>query len=202
MPPRMVSSESYILRQSNIMKISGGEARGRTLNFPSRSTQRPTTDFLREALFNILRLPEDQSFLDLFAGSGSVGLEAASRKAKEVVFVEKRKSLIGVIRDNASSCGYSEKCLIIQADIKSALRDLYRKQHSFDVIFADPPYNEGFVEETLNTLAACPVLHQGGIIVIQHSIRESINSFPDGWSLADQRKYGDNILTFIRMGSS
>jgi 16S rRNA (guanine966-N2)-methyltransferase len=183
------------------MRISGGEAKGRTLNFPSRSTQRPTTDFLREALFNLLGLAADQSFLDLFAGSGSVGLEALSRQAKKVAFVEKSKILIGVIRENVSLCGYSEKCLIIHADIQSALRDLYRKKCRFNVIFADPPYNQGFIGETLKALKEYPVLQEDGIIALQHSIREQLTPLSDGWFVADQRKYGDNLLTFIRMDS-
>jgi len=184
------------------MRISGGEAKGRTLIFPSRSTQRPTTDFLRQAIFNLLGLPVDQNFLDLFAGSGSVGLEALSRHAKMVVFVEKSKVLIGVIRENVSSCGYSEKCVVIHADIQSALRDLYRKKCRFNVIFADPPYNQGLIGETLKGLKEYPVLQEGGIIVLQHSIREQLAPLSDGWSVTDQRKYGDNLLTFIRMGSA
>jgi 16S rRNA (guanine966-N2)-methyltransferase len=184
------------------MRISGGEVKGRALNFPSRSTQRPTTDFLREALFNLLESPADQFFLDLFAGSGSVGLEALSRKAKKVSFVEKNKALIEVIHDNVSLCGYSEKCLVIHADMRSALRDLYRKKCRFDVIFADPPYNRGFIEETLKVLKEYPVLQEGGIIVLQHSVREPLTLLPQEWSVADQRKYGDNLLTFIRMGGA
>ena len=131
-----------------------------------------------------------------------MGLEALSRKAKKVVFVEKSKVLIGVIRENVSLCGYSEKCLIIHADIQSALRDLYRKKCRFDVIFADPPYNQGFIGETLKVLKEYPVLQEGGIIVLQHSIREQLTPLTDGWFMADQRKYGDNLLTFIRMDSA
>jgi len=184
------------------MRISGGEAKGRILNFPSRSTQRPTTDFLREALFNLLGSPADQSFLDLFAGSGSVGLEALSRQAKWAVFVEKSKILSGVIRENISSCGYSEKCLIIQADIESALRGLDRKKCRFDVVFADPPYNQGYIGEALQVLKEYPVLQADGILALQHSVREKLPSPPEGWFLTDQRKYGDNLLTFIRMGGA
>lgn len=140
--------------------------------------------------------------MDLFAGSGSVGLEALSRKAKKVVFVEKSKVLIGVIHDNVALCGYSEKCRIIHADIQSALRDLYRNKCRFDVIFADPPYNQGFIGETLKVLKEYPVLQAGGIVVLQHSIREQLTPLAAGWSMADQRKYGDNLLTFIRMDSA
>lgn len=184
------------------MRISGGEAKGRTIKFPSHSAQRPTTDFLREALFNLLERPVDQSFLDLFAGSGSVGLEALSRKAKSVTFVEKNKSLIDVIRENVSLCGYSEKCLLVHADVQSALRDLYKKKCRYNVVFADPPYNQGLIEETLTVLKKYPVLQDGGALVIQHSVRESLPEFKDGWSVEDQRKYGDNYLSFIRMDTA
>ena len=181
------------------MRISGGEAKGRTLKFPSHSTQRPTTDFLREALFNLLERPVDQSFLDLFAGSGSVGLEALSRKAKSVTFVEKNKILIDVIRENVSMCGYSEKCLLVHADVQSALCDLYKKKCRYNVVFADPPYNQGLIGETISWLMKYTVLQEDGIIVLQHSAREELPQLMDGWSVEDQRKYGDNYLSFIRM---
>jgi len=183
------------------MRISGGEAKGRTLNFPSRSTQRPTTDFLREALFNILQMPAEQSFLDLFAGSGSVGLEAASRGAKAVTFVEKRKALVYAIHENVASCGYSEKCRIIHADLEAALNALCANQSRFDVIFADPPYQEGWIGETIKLLEKYPVLEADGLVILQHSIREQLTPLPDRWLLADQRKYGSNLLTFIRMAA-
>jgi 16S rRNA (guanine966-N2)-methyltransferase len=184
------------------MRISGGEAKGRTIKFPSHCAQRPTTDFLREALFNLLERPVDQIFLDLFAGSGSVGLEALSRKAKAVTFVEKNKVLVEVIRENVSMCGYSEKCLLVQADVQSALRDLYKKKCRYDVVFADPPYNQGLIEETLTVLKKYPVLQDGGALVMQHSVREPLPELENGWSVEDQRKYGDNYLSFIRMGTA
>ncbi|MDD4357242.1 MAG: 16S rRNA (guanine(966)-N(2))-methyltransferase RsmD [Smithellaceae bacterium] len=183
------------------MRISGGEVKGRTLKFPSRSTQRPTTDFLRETLFNVLGSLADQVFLDLYAGSGSVGLEAASRKAKKVVFVEKNRELIGTIRENVSWCGYADRCLIIHADIQTALRDLYRKKSGFDVIFADPPYNRGFIGETLRLLTEYPVYGENGFIVLQHSRKEQ-PPLSTEWFITDQRKYGDNLLTLLRMGSA
>jgi 16S rRNA (guanine966-N2)-methyltransferase len=183
------------------MRVSGGEAKGRTLKFPSRSTQRPTTDFLRETLFNILGSPADQVFLDLYAGSGSVGLEAASRKAKKIVFVEKNRDLIGTIRENVSLCGYADRCLIIHADIQTALRNLYRQKNGFDVVFADPPYNRGFIAETLRLLTEYPVIQENGFVVLQHSIKEQL-ALSTEWFITDQRKYGDNLLTLLRMGSA
>jgi 16S rRNA (guanine966-N2)-methyltransferase len=156
---------------------------------------------LRETLFNLLGSPADLVFLDLYAGSGSVGLEAASRKAKKVVFVEKNRDLIGVIRKNVSLCGYEDRCMIIHADVQTALRDLNRKRSGFDVIFADPPYNKGFIGETLQLLAQYPVFGENGFVVLQHSIKEQPVLSME-WFITDQRKYGDNLLTLLRMGGA
>ena len=181
------------------MRITGGEAKGRTLSFPSRSKERPTSDFLREALFDLLGSLQDKTFLDLFAGSGSVGLEAASRGAQSVFFVEKNKHLVEVIKKNIQTCCFDKNCRIIAGDIEFGLRDLFRKKYEFDIIFADPPYNRNLVEATLKYLSKHQILRKGGIIVIQHSIKETYSKLDDNIYQTDQRKYGDNALTFLKM---
>ena len=182
------------------MRIIGGEARGRTLHFPSGSKERPTSDFLRENLFNLLGSLQNKSFLDLFAGSGSVGLEAISRGAQGVFFVEKNKHLVEVIKKNIQTCCLDKNCRIIAGDIEFGLRDLFRKKYEFDIIFADPPYNHDLVEETLKFLSKYHVLKEDGIIVIQHSIKEKFSEpADDNIYQTDQRKYGDNALTFLKM---
>jgi 16S rRNA (guanine966-N2)-methyltransferase len=180
------------------MRIIGGEAKGRTLRFPSRSNQRPTSDFLREALFNLLGPLQNQTFLDLFAGSGSVGLEAASRGAQVVCFVEKNKQLVDVIKKNIQTCCLDKNCRIIAGDIDFGLHDLFRKKNEFDIVFADPPYNRELVEATLKSLSKHQVLRKDGIIVIQHSIKETFSELADNIYQTDQRKYGDNALTFLK----
>jgi 16S rRNA (guanine966-N2)-methyltransferase len=212
------------------MRITGGEVRGRTIHFPVKSNQRPTSDFLREALFNLLRTLQDKTFLDIFAGSGSVGLEAASRGAKEVCFIEKDKSLLAVIRKNIESCGYHDKCRLFNADVESGVRKLSEQKYRVDIVFADPPFNRGWVQKTLIALKKNDVLKENGILVIQHSIREIISvsshsreddpssgedisqkdkSITTGkvneclltsdWLLTDQRKYGENVVSILRM---
>jgi 16S rRNA (guanine966-N2)-methyltransferase len=182
------------------MRIIGGEAKGRTLHFPSRSKERPTSDFLREALFNLLGSLQNKTFLDLFAGSGSVGLEAASRGAQDVYFVEKNKHLVEVIKKNIQTCCLDKNYRIIAGDIEFGLRDLFRKKYEFDVIFADPPYNRNLVEATLKFLSRHHVLRKDGVIVIQHSIKENFTELvDDNIYQTDQRKYGDNALTFLKM---
>ena len=181
------------------MRIIGGEAKGRTLHFPSGSKERPTSDFLREALFNLLGSLQNKTFLDLFAGSGSVGLEAASRGAQGVCFVEKNKHLVEVIKKNIQKCCLDKNCRIIAGDIEFGLHDLFRKRNEFDIIFADPPYSQDLLKETLKFLSKYNVLKEDGVIVIQHSIKENFTEIiDDNIYQTDQRKYGDNALTFLK----
>jgi 16S rRNA (guanine966-N2)-methyltransferase len=188
------------------MRIIGGMVKGRALHFPAGSKERPTSDFLREALLNLLGSVSGKLFLDLFAGSGSVGLEAASRGAKEVYFIEKNKILAAVAQKNIENCGFEKKCRIINTDVRSGLNDLFKKKCKFDIIFADPPYNNGLVETTMKLLKEYPVFSQGALMVIQHSTREDLGSFlaesvygEAVWHQIDQRKYGDNAISFLKM---
>jgi 16S rRNA (guanine966-N2)-methyltransferase len=181
------------------MRIIGGEAKGRTLSFPSGSSERPTSDFLRETLFNLLGFLEDKTFLDLFAGSGSVGAEAASRGAQEIYFVEKNIKLAEIIKRNISTCSQDKKFIIIAKDVEHALIDFSKKRCEFDIIFADPPYNRGLVEKTLNLLNKYQIIKEESIIVIQHSIKENIpETIFEKINLVDQRKYSENYLTFLK----
>ena len=182
------------------MRIIGGRAKGRILQFPPSSKERPTSDFLREALFNLLGSVQEKSFLDLFAGSGSVGIEAASRGAKEIFFIEKDKKIAAVTQKNIVSCSVDKECRIIVQDIGTGLCDLFKKKYVFDVIFADPPYRGRLVEKTIRLLQKNPVFTNKAVFVIQHSVREGVESLLDEKTiLKDQRKYGDNVLTFLKM---
>ena len=188
------------------MRIIGGMAKGRSLHFPAGSKERPTSDFLREALLNLLGDVADKSFLDLFAGSGSVGLEAASRGAKEVYFIEKDKILASVAQKNIESCGFKNNCHVINADVRTGLNDLFKKKCKFDIVFADPPYSKGLVETAIKLLKEYPVFKQDALIVIQHSTREDLSSvLAEGvkgetvWQQIDQRKYGDNAISFLKV---
>ena len=155
---------------------------------------------MRETLFNLLGLLQNKTFLDLFAGSGSVGLEAASRGAQSVFFVEKNKHLVEVIKKNIQTCCLDKNCRIIAGDIEFGLRDLFKKKYEFDIIFADPPYNRELVRKTLKLLSKHNVLRKNGIIIIQHSIKEKFSEpADDNIYQTDQRKYGDNALTFLKM---
>ncbi len=182
------------------MRIIGGKAKGRKLQFPPSSKERPTSDFLREALFNILGPLEEKTFLDLFAGSGSVGIEAASRGAKEIIFIEKDKKIAAVAQENIMACNLDKSCRIVARDISAGLSDLLKNEYEFDFVFADPPYNRGLVGITLKLLNENPVFTKEALVVIQHSTREDIEALLDAKIIIkDQRKYGDNALTFLQM---
>jgi 16S rRNA (guanine966-N2)-methyltransferase len=182
------------------MRVIGGKAKGRILQFPASSKERPTSDFLREALFNILGPLAGKSFLDLFAGSGSVGIEAASRGAKEIVLIEKDKKIAAIAQKNVVSCNLEESCRIVVRDISAGVVDLKKDKYEFDVIFADPPYSRGLVGITIRLLRENPVFTEEAVVVIQHSTREDVELHLDEKSiLEDHRKYGDNALTFLKM---
>jgi 16S rRNA (guanine966-N2)-methyltransferase len=181
------------------MRITGGDFGGRTLYFPSGSKERPTSDFLREALFNLLGSLAGKTFIDLFAGSGSVGLEAASRGAREVYLIEKSKNLGKVIKRNINACSLEHKCFVFNADVEIGLRELAKKNYRADAVFADPPYNRNMVGATLKCLSKYGVLTKGGVIVIQHSTKENYSEFlSENIYQIQQRKYGENALTFFK----
>ncbi len=185
------------------MRVIGGTAKGRPLLFPASSRERPTAESLREALFNILGPLEGKSFLDLFAGSGSVGIEAASRGAKNVVFIEKDHKIAAIAQKNIITCNFNQNSRVIIRDAGAGLRDLYKSKCEFDIIFADPPYCRGLVEKIIKLLKENPVLSEDTLVVIQHSTREDIKSDSENkLIIKDQRKYGDNALTFLKMERS
>lgn len=181
------------------MRIIGGKARRRIITFPAKSKERPTSDFLRETLFNLIGRLDGKSFLDLFAGSGSVGLEAASRGAKKVVLIESDRKIADAARRNIAACGLNEECMVISRDIDDGLSEVYKKKYKFDYIFADPPYGKGLVEKTIALLKENPVWTEESAIVIQHPAKEDITLLlNEELILEDQRKYGDNVLTFLK----
>lgn len=182
------------------MRITGGKTGGKKLIFPAGSKERPTSDFLRETLFNLTGSVEKKSFLDLYAGSGSVGLEAASRGAGKVFFAEKNVRLASVIKQNIRNCGFEKHCRVFIGDIGICLKEICTKEHDIDLIFADPPYCRGLIGKTVGLLNKYNFIRRGCLIIIQHSIKETFDdSLTDGVHISDQRKYGENALTFLEM---
>ncbi len=194
------------------MRIIAGKAKGRTLVAPKVKVLRPTTDRVRESLFNILDV-EGRSFLDLYAGAGTVGLEAASRGASRVVFVENNRACTEAIRANIERCGFlnmpmalpgdaAQNVEMIDCPAERALRLLGHRGERFDIIFADPPYEQDQAGAVLRLIRSLLLLAEGGIAVVQHGSREELPASREGFRIVDERRYGETQLSFLRPAES
>ena len=144
------------------MRVITGTARGRRLKTPDNYDIRPTTDNVKESLFNILQFDiEGRRVLDLFAGTGQLGIECLSRGAANVTFVDKDRNAVKIVRENLKSCGLN--ATVLQED---ALRILERGQ-KYDLIFVDPPYDSDLYEAVLDRINLVDILSEGGIIVCE-----------------------------------
>lgn len=188
------------------MRVIAGSARGRRLVTPRDSTVRPTADRVREALFSILisRLGNLAQFrvLDLFAGTGAMGIEALSRGAESAVFVDTQRSSIGLVERNLELTGLSAKGRTVLMDARQALSTLARQGARFDVVFCDPPYRDlELRDQVLDLLGAGGLLAEHAIVVLEGAGR---NQVPDTVGLlhkADSRTYGDTLVTLLTISS-
>jgi 16S rRNA (guanine966-N2)-methyltransferase len=181
------------------MRVVGGQAGGRRLFVPKGCLIRPTSDRVKEALFNILHNVEGKTFLDLYAGVGSVGIESLSRGAVRAVFVEKDAVLAEAARKNVLTCGFEDCSEVMKDDAVKAVRRLADRRERFHMLFADPPYEQGLAGGILRHLADGRLLAEDAVIIVQHSVREPLQDMKTGpFVLTDQRKYGDTAVSFIK----
>lgn len=159
---------------------------------------RPTENKVRKAVFDILSDISGLSFLELFAGSGAVGLEALSEGAKEVVFVEKDPKCVRIIKDNLALLGCLGCCRIIGQDAIKAIGGFYKNKERFDIVFLDPPYYQGLLKKALQILGAYDILAPNGIIVTQHFKKDDLPGALGDLTLSKQARYGDTVLSFYR----
>ena len=176
------------------MRIISGSKRGKKLTALEGLQVRPTTDRVKEALFDILQFSvEGSRFLDLFAGSGQVGLEALSRGAMEAVFVDIFRDSIRVVEKNLAATGFSDKARVVQADFSAFLR---RERGLFDIAFLDPPYEQGLLQEALPLVAErmTPL----GVIFCEHPSREALPEEAGEFRKSREYRYGKIALTAYR----
>jgi 16S rRNA (guanine966-N2)-methyltransferase len=176
------------------MRIIAGEFKGRRLKAPTWEGLRPTSDKLRETLFNILapRIPGAR-VLDVFAGTGAVGLESLSRGARHVVFVEQDRRAAALIADNAALCGVANRCVIIRERAELALEGRVGTE-PFDVVVLDPPYDFEPLAAVLAT--ALRQLAPGGLLILEHAFRRAVPAVP-GARVTRTVRSGDSALTMI-----
>ncbi len=180
------------------MRIISGTSKGRKLITPKRFSIRPTSDRVKESLFNILRGEiVGKMVLDLFAGTGNLGIEALSRGAKRVVFVEKGRQALRLIQTNLHQFGWINQSEIIPKDVNRAIGILKERGELFDLILMDPPYEKGLVQRTLMKLNTHPIYHSDSLLVVEHNRREPLPRILYGWNLKRQQKIGDTLLSFL-----
>jgi 16S rRNA (guanine966-N2)-methyltransferase len=178
------------------LRIIGGRLKGRRLT-GVKGQIRPTADRVREAIFNILG-PEvnDSLVLDLFAGTGALGIEALSRGARSAVFVEKHPSALQVLRRNLAQCGLDELSRVLPLATEKALPRLAAAGEYFSLILLDPPYGHGLAAANLLLLAKIKLLAPGGQIVVEHSRLEVLAEAYHYLTQHDQRRYGATMVSF------
>jgi len=178
------------------LRVIAGSARGTRLIAPKGLSVRPTADRVKEALFNIIGARViDCLFIDLFAGSGAVGIEALSRGAASAVFVDHNRGNIALIRDNLNKTGLAERARLICSDAGKSIDNLAVEKLKADLLFIDPPYDLTAVKPLVSRVFAKDLINPTGLVIVEHSAKNLIwaEAFP-GYR---QKKYGDTSLTFI-----
>lgn len=182
------------------MRIISGKARGRKILSPETMETRPTLDRIKEAIFNIIQgyIP-DAVAIDIFAGTGSLGLEAASRGAKECYLVDKSPVTFPILKKNIENLQFEDTCTALNMDAYMALKSLAAKGKVFDLIFIDPPYLKNLIPEAMQIVDDKNMLHEDGIIVTKIDATEEIFEGTENIELFRTKKYGNTIVNLYRL---
>lgn len=181
------------------MRVISGRCRGMRLRSVPGTATRPTTDRVKESLFNILApwVPGAR-VLDLFAGTGALGIEALSRGAQEAVFVEREPRAAAVVRANLRHTGLESLAEVRLADAVREVQRLARQGRQFDLVFMDPPYGQGLAQAALAALGAAGLVAPDGWVVVEHGVREEMPKRAENLAQVRTVRYGDTVLTFFR----
>ena len=178
------------------MRVITGKARGVVLKTPDGMLTRPTADRVKEALFSIIQFDVPASrVLDLFGGTGQLGIEALSRGAKSAVFVDSRDDACNLIKENLRRTKLTAGAKVVKSDYLSFLKNT---KDTFDIIFLDPPYAEVFLENSLKMITEIDILQSGGIIVAERPLGKDLPWDFAGYTRSKDYKYSKTILTIYR----
>lgn len=178
------------------MRVITGSARGIQLKTPDGLKTRPTADRVKEAMFSIIQFDiPGATVLDLFGGTGQLGIEALSRGAERTVFVDAGEDACRLIKDNLKRTKFEQKGTVIKSDYMDYL---CRCKSRFDIIFLDPPYAEVFLENSLNKLSQIDILQTGGIIVTERPIEKTLDWESEGFHRSKDYKYGKTLVTIFK----
>lgn len=180
------------------MRVIGGTLKGRRLIAPRGMATRPTGDRVKESLFNILGdKVVGRHVLDLYAGSGALGIEAMSRGAVTAVFVDRAQAAIAVLRRNLHALDLENRSVVLRRDIRRRLNFLAFLEPPIDLVFMDPPYGDGAVADTLKALTSTGRLIPGTRLVVEHSVHEELPQSIAGLILSNQRRFGKTLVSFM-----
>jgi len=178
------------------MRVITGTARGRKMKTLEGLDTRPTTDRIKESIFNIVQFDvEGRRVLDLFAGSGQMAIEAVSRGAASAVAIDSASAAISVIRENVKACDFTEQIKVVQADFKSFLKS---NPGQFDLIFLDPPYRNEMINEALELIRQIDILSEGGIIVCETERDKRLVDVSEPYEKGREYLYGKSKITIYR----
>lgn len=180
-----------------MLRVIGGTAKGIPLKYPDMKNTRPTQASIKESLFNIIMnyVPESK-VLDLFAGSGSLGIEALSRGAESTIFVDQNSTCRDIIVENLEKTKLLNKAKVIKLDVFSAIRQLGKQGEKFDIIFLDPPYNMKFLVNTVQSIDEFDIISEEGIIACEHHKNEEAPETIGGLNKVRVKSYGEKIYSF------
>lgn len=191
------------IREGNfILRVIAGTARGHKLKTVKGNTTRPTSDRVKESLFNIIsaRIP-DANVLDLFAGTGNLGIEALSRGAGSAVFIDKSAECYSVINENLLHTKLHERAAVFTGEVEHVLGRIAREGRKFDIVFLDPPYNKNFIQETLKIIVNSDIMNQNGIVIAERDVDDILPEEVGRLKLIRDQKYGDTVLSFYILNS-
>lgn len=182
------------------MRVIGGQYRGIRLRAPRGLRARPTTDRVKESLFAILRHDTPGArVLDLFAGSGALGIEALSRGARHATFVDSHAECVDAVRGNLSQARVDEQsALVLKMDAGNALTDFERRGETFGVVFVDPPYDSNLANEALRRLGLSRTADPDGVVVVEHDRRAAPADYYGRLTRVRVEDYGDTVISFFR----
>ena len=182
------------------MRVIAGEKRHLILKTLSDLSIRPTTDKIKETLFNMIQFDiEGCKFLDLFAGSGAIGIEALSRKAEHAVFVDNNIDAIKVIKENLKHTGLEDKSIVMRCDASSAVDSLDRDGKCFGIIFMDPPYDKRLYVGVLDKINKSSIANEDTIIIVEANIKDDVKVMEDsGFIVTRVKEYKSNKHVFLK----
>lgn len=182
------------------MRVIAGEYRGRKLEAIEGMDIRPTADKIKGSIFNMLgNAVIECSFLDLFGGTGGVGIEALSRGARNVVFIDAGIKSIKVLKDNLKHLNIKENVEVYHTDYETAIKKLNKFNKQFDIIFIDPPYRNGMAQNALVNIDRNPILAQSGIIIVEHDSKEEMPQKVGSLIKYRVKQYSNTSLSFYNI---